>query len=240
MTARTLYYAPGACSLAAHIVLEESGLPFEGVRLDLAAGEQRSARYLAVNERGRVPALVEDDRVLTECAAIMRHVARQVPEKALWPTDLREQALADEWLNWLACNHHVAYAHVRRAERYTNDESAYPGIQAKGAETCGDMFTMTEVKLSNGGWALGEAYSVADPYLLLFWTWGRGPALRFDMAEFAAYDALVTKYTKGVEFLGGPADGNIQVNAVHNVNAADTTNADQLRAADAERLGTVF
>ncbi len=102
------------------------GLPFEGKALNLAAGEQRSAQYLAINDRGRVPALVEDGWVLTECAAIMRHAARQVPDKGLWPTDLREQAEADEWLGWLACNHHVTYAHVRRVERYTDDDTHPP------------------------------------------------------------------------------------------------------------------
>lgn len=190
MTSRTLYYAPGACSLAAHIVLEESGLPFEGRALDLARGDQRSAHYLAVNDRGRVPALVEDGWVLTECAAIMRHVARQVPAKELWPSGLREQAAADEWLGWLACNHHVAYAHVRRAERYTDDETAFDGIRAKAADTYGDLCTMTEVRLSHGGWAVGENYTAADAYLLVFWVWGRGPALKFDMAgRFPAWTA---------------------------------------------------
>jgi glutathione S-transferase len=190
MTARTLYYAPGACSLAAHIVLEESGLPYEGHALDLAAGEQRSARYLAINDRGRVPALVEDGWVLTECAAIMRHAARQVPEKGLWPGDLREQAVADEWLGWLACNHHVTYAHVRRVERYTDDEEAFAGIRAKAADTYGDLCTMTEVRLSHGGWAVGDRFTVADAYLLVFWIWGNGPVLKFDMAgRFPAWTA---------------------------------------------------
>lgn len=190
MTTRTLYFAPGACSLAAHIALEESGLPFEGVKLDLAAGEQRSPRYLAINERGRVPALVEDGWVLTECAAILRHVARSVPEKALWPSDLKGQAIADEWLGWLAVNHHVAYAHVRRAERYTGEESAYPGIRARGSDTYADLCTMTEVRLSNGGWAVGDHFSVVDAYLMVFWVWARGPSLRFDMpGRFPAWTA---------------------------------------------------
>lgn len=187
----TLYYAPGACSLASHIALEETGTPFETVRLDLAKGDQRAAEYLAVNERGRVPALVQgglqeglqEGWVLTENTAILRHVARLHPEAGLWPEDSRDQARADEWLAWLSTNHHIAYAHVRRPERYTADEDAFPAIAAKGADTCGDLFTMTDVKLSNGGWALGHRYSVVDPYLLLFWTWGRGPALGFDMAE---------------------------------------------------------
>ena len=190
MTARTLYYAPGACSLAAHIALEEAGGPFETVRLDLARGEQRAARYLAVNERGRVPALVEDGWVLTENSAILRHVARAHPEARLLPEDPRQLAVVDEWLGWLATAHHIAYAHVRRPERYSTDEAAFPEIRARGADTYGDLCTMTEVRLSNGGWALGERYSVVDPYLLVFWVWARGPALGFDMpARFPAWTA---------------------------------------------------
>ncbi|KQP58801.1 glutathione S-transferase [Methylobacterium sp. Leaf108] len=175
-----LYYAPGACSLASHIALEEAGAPFETARLNLMAGDQRAPEYLAVNERGRVPALVEADWVLTENSAILRHVGRCHP--ALWPESPRDQAVADEWLGWLSTNHHIAYAHVRRPERYTADEEAFAGIRAKGADTCGDLFTMTEVRLSNGGWAVADRFSVVDPYLLLFWMWGRGPALGFDMA----------------------------------------------------------
>ncbi|WP_430911858.1 glutathione S-transferase family protein [Methylobacterium sp. sgz302541] len=186
----TLYYAPGACSLASHIVLEEAGASFETVRLDLAKGDQRAASYLAVNERGRVPALVEDSWILTENTAILRHVARAHPQAGLWPEDLREQAAADEWLCWLSTNHHPAYAHIRRAERYTADESAHDGIRARGLDTYGDLCTMTEVRLSNGGWAVGGRYGVVDPYLLLFWAWGRGPACRFDMAgRFPAWTA---------------------------------------------------
>ena len=186
----TLYYAPGACSLASHIVLEEAGAPYDTVRLDLAAGDQRAPEYLAINERGRVPALVEGEWVLTENAAILRHVARSHPEAKLWPEGPRAQAIADEWLCWLAVNHHPAYAHIRRAERYSDDEAALPGIRAKAADTFGDLCTMTEVRLSNGGWAVEDRYSVVDAYLIVFWVWARGPTLRFDMpARFPAWTA---------------------------------------------------
>ncbi len=128
--------------------------------------------------------------MLTECAAIMRHIARQVPGKGLWPSDLRDMATTDEWLGWLACNHHVTYAHVRRVERYTDDEEAFEGIRAKAADTYGDLCTMTEVRLSHGGWAVGESYGVVDAYLLVFWLWGRGQVLKFDMAgRFPAWTA---------------------------------------------------
>ena len=190
MTTPTLYFAPGACSLASHIALEETGAPYETVRLNLQAGDQRAGAYLAVNERGRVPALVSGDWVLTENSAILRHVARAHPEAGLWPLDLREQAVADEWLCWLSTSHHPTYAHIRRPERYATDEASYPDITAKGRDSYGDLCTMTEVRLSNGGWAVNGRYSVVDPYLLLFWTWGRGPACGFAMAErFPAWTA---------------------------------------------------
>ncbi|MFK5597471.1 glutathione S-transferase family protein [Methylobacterium sp. HMF5984] len=186
----TLYYAPGACSLAAHIALEEAGAPYDTVRLDLAAGDQRAPEYLAINERGRVPALVAGDWVLTENSAILRHVARAHPEARLWPEDLQAQAVADEWLCWLSINHHPAYAHIRRPERYSDDEAALPGIRAKAADTFGDLCTMTEVRLSNGGWAVQDRYSVVDAYLMVFWVWARGPTLRFDMsARFPSWTA---------------------------------------------------
>ncbi|MFG5117523.1 glutathione S-transferase family protein [Methylorubrum sp. POS3] len=190
MTARTLYYAPGACSLAVHIALEEIGAPFETVRLDLARGDQRAPEYLSVNERGRVPALYEDGWVLTEASAILRHLTRAHPEARLSPEDPRQAAIADEWLGWLATGHQVAYAQVRRPERYAADETAFAAIRAKGADSFGDLCTMTEVRLSNGGWALGEPYSIVDPYLLVIWLWARGPAIGFPMeAMFPAWTA---------------------------------------------------
>ncbi|KQT49207.1 glutathione S-transferase [Methylobacterium sp. Leaf456] len=190
MTARTLYYAPGACSLAVHIALEEIGAPYETARLDLAKGDQRAPEFLSVNERGRVPALYEDGWVLTEVSAILRHLARAHPEAGLMPEELRHVAIADEWLGWLATAHGVAYAQVRRPERYAADETAFAAIRAKGADTFGDLCTMTEVRLSNGGWAVEGHYSIVDPYLLVFWLWARGPAIGFVMdAMFPAWTA---------------------------------------------------
>jgi glutathione S-transferase len=69
-----LYYAPGACSLASHVALEEVGIPYETQKMDLAAGDQRSEAYLRINPRGRVPALVVDGSVLTENEGILTYL----------------------------------------------------------------------------------------------------------------------------------------------------------------------
>lgn len=177
-----LYYAPGACSLAPHIALEETGLAYEGVRVDLAAGQQRSPDYLALNPKGRVPALDDGGFVVTENPAVLRYIARQVPSAELWPTDPRDEARCAEWLAWSSSTVHPAYAHIARAERYATDDAARADVQAKAVETCRALWGEIDARLARGPWALGERYSVVDPYLFVFWHWGRGPRLGYDMA----------------------------------------------------------
>ena len=178
-----LYYAPGACSLAPHIVLEEIGARYELSRVDFAANQQNSPEYLRVNPKARVPALVDRDWVLTEAPAILRYLAARHPAAGLWPWDPREEARCAEWLNWISSTIHVAFVHVRRAARYAADPRAVEDVAATGKKTCRDLWGAVEAKLGDAPWAIGERYSVADPYLLVYWTWGRGPVLEFDMAH---------------------------------------------------------
>ena len=190
MTLR-LYHSPGACSLAPHIALEETGAPFEPVRIDFGAGGQHEPAYLAINPKGRVPALVDDGFVVTENPAILRYVARKVPAASLWPEDPREEARCLEWLGWCASGIHVAYAHVRRAERYATTDAGRADVVETGRRTARQVWEQVEAKLaaSPSAWAAGDRYSVADPYLFVFWTWGgRAPILGYDMkADFPAW-----------------------------------------------------
>lgn len=183
MSVIKLYYAPGACSLAAHIALEEIGSRFELSRVDLAANQQNSAEYLRVNPKARVPALADGDWVLTEAPAILRYVAARFPAAGLWPWEPREEARCVEWLDWLSSTIHVAFVHVRRASRYATDPRAIEDVAATAKKTCRELWRAVDAKLGAGPWAIGERYTVADPYLLVYWTWGRGPALAFDMAQ---------------------------------------------------------
>ncbi|WP_460448781.1 glutathione S-transferase family protein [Alsobacter sp. SYSU BS001988] len=180
-----LYHSPGACSLAAHLVLEEAGAAFEPVRVNFAEGEQRSPAYLALNPKGRVPALVDGDWVLTEVPAILRYVARTHPAAGLWPDDPRDEARCAEWLAWCSSTVHVSYAHVRRPERYASSDAAKAEVMEKGRETCLDVWSQVDARLAGRIFAAGDSLSVADFYVLVFWLWGRGPTLGFDMP--AAY-----------------------------------------------------
>ena len=165
----TLYYGPGACSMASHIVLEESGEKYEPRRMDLAKGEQRSAEYLKMNPLGRVPLLqLDDGSPLAENTAILPYLGKRF---TLWPQDGLAEAKALSMIGFFAASVHPAHAHVGRPERYTKDESAYPGIKEQGLATFHGHLKQIDGMLAGREW-LGNEYSVLDPYGFVFYTWG--------------------------------------------------------------------
>ncbi len=172
-----LFYSPGACSLASHVVLEELGVRYEGVRVTIAEGLNRKPEYLAVNPRGRVPALAIRDaageRVLTESIAILTYLARTHPDLSLLPTEPEAFARALEWMGWLGSTLHQTGARaVFRAERMVNDAAAAATVAERGRETFGEGLADIESRLRGKTWALGDHYSVVDAYLLVFFRWG--------------------------------------------------------------------
>ena len=179
----TLYHFPTACSDAAHLALEEAGLPYEIVIVNTAMGENRSPDYRTLNPKGRVPVLVDGDYVLTETAAILRYISRLAPAMALWPADAREDGRCAEWLAWISSGLHVTYAHIRRPERYADGEASKADIVAKGRVTTRAVWQQVEDKLAAQAtrWAAGDSFSVADLYLFVFWTWGKGKLLDYAM-----------------------------------------------------------
>jgi glutathione S-transferase len=168
-----LYYAPGACSLAPHIALEETGVPFETHRIDLTKSEQLSDGYTALNPRGRVPILIVDHQVVTEVPALLTFIAGLNPDAQLVP---KPGTLAHgrcfEWLGFLSSTVHVAYAQFRRPERFVPADSPHAGpVSDHGKEICIRLWKEIDQRLAGGKWAAGDIYSIADPYLLPFYTW---------------------------------------------------------------------
>ena len=180
-----LYYSPGACSLASHIALEETGAPFEPLLTPTASGAQRTPEYLAINPKGRVPALVDGDLVVTENPAILRFVAVKHPDAKLWPAEPRLDARCAEWLAWCSSGIHPTYSHIRRPERYATSEAARADVVETGVKATQKLWGEVEARIAAEGspWVLGPDYSVADAYLFVFWTWARSPALGIDAAR---------------------------------------------------------
>src|ERR1700748_2927915 len=104
----TLYYAPGACSMAAHIVLEEGGEKYTPRKVDLAGGEQRTEAYLKINPQGRVPALgLDDGQYLAENTAILPFLGKRF---GLWPTESLAEAKALSLIGFFAGSVHIAHS----------------------------------------------------------------------------------------------------------------------------------
>ncbi len=187
----TLFYAPGACSMAAHIVLEESGEKYDARRMDLAKGEQRTPEYMKIHPLGRVPALkLDDGSPLTENTAILPYLGKRF---GLWPTDPIKEAKALSMVGFFASSVHPAHGHIGRPERYTEDKSAFPGIQAMGKKSFHDYLKQIDALYAGREWLSGE-YSVLDPYALVFYTWGVKREL--PVAELKHYTALKDRMAK--------------------------------------------
>jgi glutathione S-transferase len=145
----TLYFAPGASSMAVHIALHEIGEPFEGRPLSFARKEQRSAEFLAINPEGRIPTLVIDGRPLTEVAAILYYLAASYPQAGLLPEDLVSRAQAISWMSFIASTVHPA--------------------RRQGLDHAKEVYAIADRRLAGRQWAVGS-YSVADIHLFrLYW-----------------------------------------------------------------------
>ena len=169
-----LYYSPGACSLAPHILLEEQGAPYKLELISIAEGKTRSPEYLAINPKGRVPVLVtEEGETLTEVPAICWYLAQQTTHPVLFPHNTLAGARVLEWCNWLSGTvHAMAFDQIWRPHRFVTDENLYPPLQAKGRADVLDHFAAIERRLADRDWAVGNAYTFVDAYLLVFFRWG--------------------------------------------------------------------
>ncbi len=181
----TLYYAPGACSMAAHIVLEESGEKYEPQRMDLTKGEQRTEAYLKIHPLGRVPALrLDNGEPLAENTAILPYLGKRF---GLWPTDPVGEAKALSLIGFFAASVHPANAHVSRPERYAADPSAFPTLKETGLKTFHGYLQQIDGMLAGREW-FSDRYSVLDPYGFVFYTWGARREL--PMGELKNYSAF--------------------------------------------------
>jgi glutathione S-transferase len=144
----TLYFAPGASSMAPHIALHEIGIAFEARPMSFR-GDLRTPAYLKLNPEGKVPTLIVDGRPLTEVAAILFYLARRCPEADLLPRDnLEAEAQALSWMSFIASTLHPA--------------------RRQGLEHAREVYAIADQRLGNG-WAIGM-YSIADIHLFrLFW-----------------------------------------------------------------------
>ena len=167
-----LYYAPHSCSLASHIALEDAGAEYSTVRISFAANEQRTAKYLAINPKGRAPALVTDRGILTETPAILAFIAQRFPQAKLAPLeDAFLFAQVQAFNSYLCSTLHVAHAHRMRGNRWADDAAAIAAMQRKVPESVTACYQLIEENMLGTPWVMGEAYTICDPYLFTMAQW---------------------------------------------------------------------
>lgn len=180
--ALTFFGAQGSCSLATHIALEEAGADYVFRKIDTAAGEQRTADYLKINPKGRVPALVTDHGVLTENVALLQFVAQSFPKANLAPTDAFGLAKMNAFNSYLASTVHVNHAHKVRGSRWSDDAAVVENLKLKVPQTMTDCAALIETEYLAGPWVMGAQYTVADAYLYTIENWFEGDGV--DLSKF--------------------------------------------------------
>ena len=167
-----LYYAAHTCSLASHIALEDAGAHYSTVRISFAAEEQRKPEYLAINPKGRVPALVTDRGILTETPAILAFIAQSFPRARLAPLDDPFSFAQVQAVNSYLCSTlHVAHAHRMRGYRWADEPAAIEAMQRKVPESVAACYDLIEHKMLEAPWVMGETYTICDPYLFTIAQW---------------------------------------------------------------------
>lgn len=174
-----LFFATNTISVAVAIALQEAGLEHTLTKVDFAKGEQMDAAYLGINSKGRVPALVSDDHILTETGALLEYIAALAPDKNLVPTDLVSAAKMRSVMFYVASTMHVNHAHRMRGSRWANAQSSFDDMTAKVPETMTASATYIENECLNGPF-IGDVISIGDCYLFTVCTWLAGDGVNLD------------------------------------------------------------
>lgn len=195
MTDIKFYYSPGHSSLASHILLHESNLDFEAIKIDVTVKFPESMRHL--NPKMRVPILFVsgESEGITETPAIMLAIAQLCKRPELVGQTDMERVRVAEWMNWLSGTVHAqGVGNWNRPYRVTSDESMHDAVRAKAKELFADCLGQIEDKLS-GTHAVGGHLTVVDVFLYMVWRWGtaKGFAMKDNYPRYAALAAEMSK-----------------------------------------------
>jgi glutathione S-transferase len=168
-----LYMTPGSCSTGIHILLEELDLPFEAYLVNLLAGDQNRAEYLAMNPKGTIPTLVRDDgSALTEFQAIAWWLARAYPKAKLLPDDMDGEARVIEAMDYAVGTIHMqGFARVFTTAHFTPSEADHEAVKNRGLEIVAKGYAVLDGLLAGREYVSGR-FSIADAALFYVEFWG--------------------------------------------------------------------
>ncbi len=183
-----LYYSPGACSLADHIVLEWIGKPYDAIRV--SREERRAAGFLRLNPAGAVPVLQDGDWALTQNVAILNYLADSFPEAGLGGDGTpRGRAEVNRWLAFVNSDVHPGFKPLFGATAYLGDEAMIGKTRDAARTALRGLFERADGQLANGDWIAGRR-SVADAYLYVVTRWAKAQGVDLsgldNLARFSA------------------------------------------------------
>jgi glutathione S-transferase len=173
-----LYYSPGACSLASHIALYETGLPFETDQIikttKMTAGGEN---FMQINPKGYVPAIrLDEGSILTEGAAVLQYIADQKPDSGLAPkAGTMERYRLQEWLTYISSEIHKSFSPM-----FSKD--AAEEVKSYARDMLGKRLGHAETQLANQPYLMGDHFTVADAYFFVVMNWSN--IVGFDLAPF--------------------------------------------------------
>lgn len=170
-----LFYAPGACSIGIHVLLEEIGKPYEAVAVNLREGAQFKPEFTGVNPKSKVPTLMRDDgSVQTEYPAIAYWLAATNPAAGLLPKTPDGVAQALEATDYCVATMHMqGFSRIFRPANYAPTEADHPAVQAKGEEIFAKGLALMDGTLQGKEYIVGD-YSFADSALFYVSFWWNG------------------------------------------------------------------
>ncbi len=178
-----LYYLPGACSLADHIVLEWIGEPYEAIAVPR---EELKTAFLAINPAGAVPVLEHDGWRLTQNIAILNYLADLHPALGLAGDGTpASRAEVNRWLAFVNSDLHPAFKPIFGSTAYLEDRHVIDKTREHARETLRTLFGRVDTQLEGRSWLTG-ARSIADAYLYVVTRWARGKQV--DLSGYANLD----------------------------------------------------
>lgn len=187
MTQLRVFYAPGTCSRAVLIALEEANATYKAQLLIYMQGEHKSDDYLALNPNGKTPLLLVDNQAIHETSAILLYLAHAFPEAKLLPLGKSNvnnaKVIAD--LIWCSSELHPNVFRIRIPQYFCDHPEGCLRQKEMAMESMHTKFSIIEERLSKAPWFLGENWSVIDAYL--FWVWFRLNRTGFNFKPYPAF-----------------------------------------------------
>ena len=177
----TLYYAPMTCALVPYVALSEAGAAFEVMNLNTRTNQHRTAEFLALNPKHKVPVLVIDGEPLTENVAIQIWIARQFPEAKLLPAHPESEIQAISRMAWFASTIHPHLTPNARPENYCDLPGSEEAVKRVAIRLLLEDFRIADDLLAGRQWFF-EHFTAVDAYF--FWCFRRAISFKLELAQF--------------------------------------------------------